>query len=129
MNVVVQNPSSTESSHVKIAVPNGQYEVSVFEDSKFKSQAANTSCHSDLDAEKNPMTSCFMHVDLPKAIGPKDFALLKLEYNENVNSTIESTNLIEGDSIGSEDNIKLTFKGADAANSIIYFEQIKNQEN
>lgn len=73
------------------------------------------------------MTSCFQHIDLPRAIGPKDFALLKLTFNETANNTIDSSDLADGDFIGSEENIKLTFKGADAANSKIFFEQIKNQ--
>ena len=54
---------------------------------------------------------------------------MKLEYNEDTDNTIESTDLAEGDSIGSDDNIKLTFKGADAENSVIYFEQIKKGAN
>jgi hypothetical protein len=72
------------------------------------------------------MTSCFQHINLPKPIAPKDFALLTLVYDADNNNVIGSTDLSEGDSIGSEDNIKLTFKGADADNSILYFEQIKN---
>lgn len=79
-------------------------------------------CHQDLDAEKRTMTSCFQYVELPKPLAIKDFALLKLEYNETVDNTIESTDLAAGDFIGSEDTIKLTFKGADAENSEIYFE-------
>jgi len=75
------------------------------------------------------MTSCFQHIELAKAIAPKDFALLKLEYNENTDNTIAESDLAKGDSIGSDDNIKLTFKGADAENSIIYFEQIKKNAN
>jgi len=129
MNVVVQNPSSIESSSIKIAVPNGKYDVSVFEDSEFKPQASTVACHADLDANKTAMTSCFQHIELAKAIAPKDFALLKLEYNENTDNTIAESDLAKGDSIGSDDNIKLTFKGADAENSIIYFEQIKKNAN
>lgn len=127
MNIVVQNPSSIETSFIKIAVPNGKYDVSVFQESEFKAQPSSVACHADLDAKKNAMTSCFQHIELPYAIAPKDFALLKLEYNEDTDNTIESTDLAEGDSIGSDDNIKLTFKGADAENSVIYFEQIKKQ--
>jgi len=31
MNVVVQNPSSFETKNVKLAVPNGKYDVLVFD--------------------------------------------------------------------------------------------------
>jgi hypothetical protein len=128
MNVVVQNPSSIETKNVKLAVPNGKYDVSVF-DGEFKPQDSSVECHDDLDAQKNAMTSCFQHISLPKAVGPKDFALLKLDYNENADNTLESTDLARDDFIGSEDTIKLTFKGADSGNSIIYFEQYKNSNN
>jgi hypothetical protein len=36
MNVVVQNPSSIETSLLQIAVPNGKYNVSVFDETAFK---------------------------------------------------------------------------------------------
>lgn len=54
---------------------------------------------------------------------------MRLDYNKDVDHTVESTDLAENDFIGSEDTIKLTFKGADAENSIIYFEQYKNSNN
>ena len=114
-----------ETKNVKIAVPNGKYDVSVF-DGEFKPQDSIVECHNDLDAQKNAMTSCFQHIELPKAVGPKDFALIKLDYNEDTDNTSESTDLVSDDFIGSEDNIKLSFKGADAENSIIYFEQYKS---
>lgn len=50
MNVVVQNPSSIEATSVKIAVPNGNYDVSIFESTEFKPQTSQVACHSDLDA-------------------------------------------------------------------------------
>lgn len=71
------------------------------------------------------MTSCFQYIELPKALEIKDFALLRLDYNETADHTAKSVKLAEGDSIGSSDNIKLTFLGADAENSEIYFEQYK----
>ena len=136
MNVVVQNPSSFETKNVKLAVPNGKYDVLVFDqesssakNGEFKLQDSSVECHADLDANKTAITSCFQHIQLPKAVGPKDFALLRLDYNKDADHTVESTDLAENDFIGSEDTIKLTFKGADAENSIIYFEQYKNSNN
>lgn len=126
MNVVVQNPSSIETSIIQIAVPNGKYNVSVFDETAFKPIESVVACHDDLDANKTAVTSCFQHIQLPKPIASKDLALLTLVYDENNNNMIGSTDLSEGDFIGSEDNIKLTFKGADAENSMLYFEQIKN---
>lgn len=123
MNVVIQNPSSLETKFVKLAVPNGNYDVFVF-DEKFKPVASSVVCHQDLDAEKKPVTSCFQHVELPKAIGIKDFALLKLKYNKKADNTIKSTDLKNGDAIGTDD-IKLVYKGAVPRNSEIYFEQYK----
>lgn len=71
------------------------------------------------------MTSCFQHIQLPKPIAPKDFALLRLDYDEDKDNRVVSRNITDGDFIGSEDNIKLVFKGADADTSTLYFEQIK----
>jgi hypothetical protein len=132
MNVIVQNPSSLETKFVDIAVPNGKYDVFVFDNETmdFKAQASSVACYDDLDAKKKPMTSCFQNIQLTKPIGIKDFALMRLDYNESADNTIGSKGkgIVEGDFIGSDEgneNIKLTFKGADAKNSIIYFEQYK----
>jgi hypothetical protein len=125
MNVVIQNPSSWETKFVDIAVPNGKYDVSVFDNETmdFLPQASSVACYDDFDAEKRPMTSCFQNIELPKPIGIKDFALLRLDYNKSADNTIGSKGIKGGDFIGSDENIKLTFTGADADKSIIYFVQ------
>lgn len=100
------------------------------EDSQdFVPQPSSVACYDDLDAEKRPINSCFQNIELLKPIGIKDIALLRLDYNKSADHTIGSTGILEGDFIGSEEDIKLTFKGADADNSIIYFEQYKIRTN
>lgn len=66
-----------------------------------------------------------VHVDYP--IQPKEIALMRIEYPEKPCKVLllNSTEISEGDSIGSEKDIKLTFKGADADESILTFEQYK----
>lgn len=80
------------------------------------------SCYEDMDFNKTKMTSCMMHVDYP--IQPKEIALMRITYPEKPchELLINSTEISEGDSIGSEEDIKLTFKGADADQSILTFE-------
>jgi len=69
------------------------------------------------------MTSCMLHVDFQ--IQPKEIALLKLEYSEDHDISANSSKITEGDFIGSAKDVKLTFKGADADQSILSFEQFK----
>lgn len=52
MNVVVQNPSSMETSFLRIAVPNGRYLVSVFDKTDYESIESQVACHVDLNANK-----------------------------------------------------------------------------
>lgn len=68
-----------------------------------------------------------MHVTYP--IKAKDIALLQLEYNTDYDLTVESSEIAEGDFIGNDNNVKLTFLGADADQSIITFEQYKSSSN
>jgi len=66
------------------------------------------------------MTSCFMDIDT--WADEWDFTLINLEYDESIDLTVASSNLTEGDFIGNENNIKLTFKGAEAEQSLLTFE-------
>jgi hypothetical protein len=59
----------------------------------------------------------------------KKVSLLKLQFNKNIDLTGTSTDLKEGDYIGFEGDIKLTFKSSDAEQSILTFEQFKASSN
>jgi hypothetical protein len=59
----------------------------------------------------------------------KKVILLKLQFNKNFDLTGSSLDLKEGDYIGFESDIKLTFKSADAEQSILTFEQFKASSN
>lgn len=64
-----------------------------------------------------------MHIDFP--IQPKEIALLQLVYDQDLDKSANSSKITEGDFIGSDKDVKLTFKGADADLSILSFEQYK----
>jgi len=68
-----------------------------------------------------------LHVDYP--VKPKEIALLQMEFDSDMDLTANLTKIKEGDSIGSENDVKLTFKGADANQSILTFEQYKYSSN
>jgi hypothetical protein len=68
-----------------------------------------------------------MHVDHP--VQPKEIALLQMEYDIGQDLTANLTKINGGDSIGSKNDVKLTFKGADADQSILTFEQYKYSTN
>jgi len=56
----------------------------------------------------------------------KSFLGLQIQYDENVDNTLPSSDLKEGDSIGNiaqGNGLKLTFKGANAEQSLLTFEQ------
>ena len=73
------------------------------------------------------MTSCFM--DIESTVPSKSFALLQIQYDEDADLTVASTDLNEGDSIGDENDIKLTLKSVDADLSLLTFEQYKSISN
>jgi hypothetical protein len=127
--VAIQNPSSIENSKVRIAVPHGKYNVQLFNQStqEYQNASASVVCHDDLAANKTEMTSCFM--DIESTVPSKSFALLQIQYDEDADLTVASTDLNEGDSIGDENDIKLTLKSVDADLSLLTFEQYKSISN
>lgn len=80
-------------------------------------------CHDDFTANKTSMTSCFMHVYNVGA-PQMSFLGLQVQYDASVDHTVPSSDLKEGDSIENiAQGVKLTFKGANAEQSLLTFEQ------
>jgi hypothetical protein len=52
-----------------------------------------------------------------------------LEVDSSEENKVNSSELEDGDFIGSDDSIKLTFKGSDAEQSTLVFEQFKAETN
>jgi len=76
------------------------------------------------------MTSCFMHVYNVGA-NQMSFLGLQVQYDESVDNTAPSSDLKEGDSIGNivqGNGVKLTFKGANAEQSLLTFEQERSSQ-
>lgn len=73
------------------------------------------------------MTSCFMHVYNVR-VHQMSFLGLQIQYDENVDNTVPSSDLKEGDSIEIPKVLKLTFKGANAEQSLLTFEQERGNQ-
>jgi len=76
------------------------------------------------------MTSCIMHVYNVR-VHQMSFLGLQIQYDENVDNTVPSSDLKEGDSIGyftQDYGVKLTFKGANAEQSLLTFEQERGNQ-
>ena len=126
MNVAVQNPSTIDMNQAIIAVPNGQYDVKVFnaQSKAFETVNASVSCWDDY-AENN-VTYKACNIKISHTTKARDFSLFQLTQNDAASLSTNNGTVLEGSKI-KDDKFQLVYEGSVKNTSQINFRLINMQ--
>lgn len=120
MNVAVQNPSTIDMNKAIFAVPNGHYDVKVFDSNTkaFETVNSSVSCWEDYAENKVDYLAC--NIKISHTTKARDFSLFQLTQNDAVDLSTSNGTVTEGSQI-SDGKFSLVYEGSVKNTSQINF--------